>query len=97
MQVRHGEGVASYTGAESCACGREAASEALIGECERRQHVALRRRIIIEVLVVDRAVIDARPFRLGNTGPVHTVESEMRITDIGERLPAVSSDSKSLG
>ena len=30
MQVRHGEGVASYTGPESCACGREAASEALI-------------------------------------------------------------------
>jgi hypothetical protein len=32
VQVRHGEGVASYTGPESCACGREAASEALIGE-----------------------------------------------------------------
>ena len=31
MRVRHGEGVASYTGPESCACGREAASEALIG------------------------------------------------------------------
>jgi len=30
---RHGEGVASYTGPESCACGREAASEALTGEC----------------------------------------------------------------
>ena len=33
VQVRHGEGVASYTGPASCACGREAASEALIGEC----------------------------------------------------------------
>src|SRR6516165_5305696 len=33
VQVRHGEGVASHTGPESCACGREAASEALIGEC----------------------------------------------------------------
>ena len=32
MQVRHGEGVASHTGPESCACGREAASEALISE-----------------------------------------------------------------
>lgn len=33
VRVRHGEGVASYTGPESCACGREAASEALTGEC----------------------------------------------------------------
>ena len=32
MRVRHGEGVASHTGPESCACGREAASEALISE-----------------------------------------------------------------
>ena len=32
-EFRHGEGVASYTGLKSCACGREAASEALTGEC----------------------------------------------------------------
>jgi hypothetical protein len=35
VRVRRGESVASYTGPESCACGREAASEALIGECVR--------------------------------------------------------------
>ena len=29
------EGIASHTGPESCACGCEAASEALIGECVR--------------------------------------------------------------
>ena len=33
MKVHCGEGVAIHTGPESCACGREAASEALIGEC----------------------------------------------------------------
>ena len=32
MQVPHDEGVAIYIGPESCAGGREAASEALIGE-----------------------------------------------------------------
>jgi hypothetical protein len=36
---------------------------------ERRQRIALRRRIIIEVLVVDRAVIDARPLRLAHGQP----------------------------
>ena len=29
MKVRHGRGTVSYTGPESCACSREAASEAL--------------------------------------------------------------------
>jgi hypothetical protein len=33
IQVRHGEGIASHARPELCACGREAASEALIGEC----------------------------------------------------------------
>ena len=33
VQVRYGEGVASHIDPESCACGREAAGEALTGEC----------------------------------------------------------------
>ena len=32
MQVRYGEGVATHTGPESCATGREAKGEALAGE-----------------------------------------------------------------
>ena len=52
MQVRHGEGVASHTGPESCACGRKAASEALIGECVRpgieRRKTSSGRRVSIQ-------------------------------------------------
>ena len=33
MKVRYGEGVATHTGPESCAVRREAAREALTGEC----------------------------------------------------------------
>lgn len=32
MRVRRSEGLANHTGPESCACGREAAREALTGE-----------------------------------------------------------------
>ncbi len=40
MREPYGEGVASHTDPESCACGREAASEALIGECVQAEHMA---------------------------------------------------------
>jgi hypothetical protein len=33
VQVHYGEGVATHTGPESCAGDREAAGEALTGEC----------------------------------------------------------------
>jgi hypothetical protein len=33
VKVRHGEGLATHTGPESCVCAREGAGEALTGVC----------------------------------------------------------------
>jgi hypothetical protein len=57
MEVSYGEGVATHTGPESCACDREVAGEALTGE---RAGPVLSREIIGQLRGADAVEIGGR-------------------------------------
>ena len=58
MEVSYGEGVATHTGPESCAVGREAEGEALTGERAGR---VLSREIFGQLRGADAVEIGGRP------------------------------------
>ncbi len=61
MEVSHGEGLATHTGPESCAAGREAVGEALTGV---RAGPVLSREIIGQLRGADVVETGGRPHRL---------------------------------
>jgi hypothetical protein len=59
MKELHGEGLATHTGPESCAAGRQAAGEALTGV---RAGPALSHEIIVPLRGADAVEIGGRPY-----------------------------------